>query len=229
MAFIYKIENNINHKVYIGETLNPEERWSRHLTDLRHNKHHSNKLQRAFNKYGENVFWFEVIAEVNNDTRYEDEKQYIQQYNSYNLGYNETTGGDNPGYEKKQKVVYCYDFNGNYLDEWYISGREASRILSIDQALLQKICVGQRKSAYDAQGRRLRFSYKLVDFLDTIESNYTGKKSINQYDLEGNLINIFECKGDAAEFLGLSRNSRGGLIRAIKNQEPYHGSIWKEN
>lgn len=32
MAYIYKIENNINHKVYIGKTehLNPLKRWGKH-------------------------------------------------------------------------------------------------------------------------------------------------------------------------------------------------------
>jgi predicted GIY-YIG superfamily endonuclease len=34
MAYIYKIENQINGKVYIGKTLDiPEHRWKEHLHD----------------------------------------------------------------------------------------------------------------------------------------------------------------------------------------------------
>lgn len=34
MAYIYKIENNINGKIYIGKTLNtPEQRWKEHVRD----------------------------------------------------------------------------------------------------------------------------------------------------------------------------------------------------
>lgn len=52
MAFIYSIYNTITMKYYIGETLHPQERWQRHLSDLISNKHHSHKLQASFNKYG---------------------------------------------------------------------------------------------------------------------------------------------------------------------------------
>ena len=171
MAYIYQIINKLTQKRYIGETLNAEERKERHFSDLRKNCHHSQKLQRAFNKYGKENFEFSIIAEVSDNERFKYEMYYINQYNSWHDGYNETSGGDNPGYEKLQKMVYCYSFDGEYLDEWYISGRAASRALLIDQGLIQKICVGLRKSAFDKNGRRLRFSYELKDKLEKIEFN----------------------------------------------------------
>jgi len=59
---IYKIKNIINNDCYIGSasyTFN--KRWNTHKHQLKNNKHHSIILQRAWNKYGENNFNFEII------------------------------------------------------------------------------------------------------------------------------------------------------------------------
>ncbi len=93
---IYKIENIWDGKVYIGESNNIEERWKTHKEDLNNNKHHSYKLQEAWNKDGEISFVFEIIKELDDNLNfialqdlllvYED--MYIKQYNSINDGYN---------------------------------------------------------------------------------------------------------------------------------------------
>lgn len=56
MYYIYKIENQINHKIYIGLTNNIARRRARHFTDLRYNKHDNSFLQKEFNIYGEDNF-----------------------------------------------------------------------------------------------------------------------------------------------------------------------------
>ncbi len=61
---IYKITNLTNKKFYIGSAVNFHHRKRVHLHDLRKNKHHSIYLQRAFNKYGEKNFVFELIAKT---------------------------------------------------------------------------------------------------------------------------------------------------------------------
>ena len=52
---IYSITNLINGKMYIGSTVNTNVRWLKHKRELLNGTHHSNKLQRAFNKYGVNI------------------------------------------------------------------------------------------------------------------------------------------------------------------------------
>lgn len=98
MIGIYKIVNKINNKVYIGESLDIERRWDEHKEDLNNNKHHSKKLQSAWNKYGEESFEFLIEKDLTNDTyinnfllelvllKYED--IYINKYNSVDEGYN---------------------------------------------------------------------------------------------------------------------------------------------
>jgi len=58
---IYKIENLITGDIYVGSSANLKNRYSRHLSDLIKNKHHSIILQRAFNKYGADNFSFILL------------------------------------------------------------------------------------------------------------------------------------------------------------------------
>lgn len=88
---IYLIKNIINNKVYIGSASNINKRWSRHKKDLVKGKHHSCLLQRAWDKYGEQNFKFEVIEEVSNPEHLLSYEQvYLDYYKSYhnNKGYN---------------------------------------------------------------------------------------------------------------------------------------------
>lgn len=66
---IYKITNKINGKIYIGSAVNFNMRKNCHLSDLRLNKHHSPKLQNAFNKHKEHNFKFEVLELVEDKTQ----------------------------------------------------------------------------------------------------------------------------------------------------------------
>lgn len=62
---IYIITNIGNGHKYIGSAINIKNRFKRHKKDLRHNRHHSQYLQRAWNRYGPENFKFEVLEPVN--------------------------------------------------------------------------------------------------------------------------------------------------------------------
>lgn len=47
MIGIYKILNTANNKVYIGSSININNRWAKHKALLRHNKHENPKLQNS--------------------------------------------------------------------------------------------------------------------------------------------------------------------------------------
>lgn len=58
---IYKIENQITKDIYIGSSVNLNNRKSRHFKDLENSKHHSIILQRAIDKYKIENFKFIII------------------------------------------------------------------------------------------------------------------------------------------------------------------------
>ena len=88
---IYRIGNTINNKSYIGSTWKSfRSRWQQHLSKLNLNKHHSKELQNAFNKYGTDCFFCEVLEIVESeDLLLERETFYIEKFDSYKNGYNE--------------------------------------------------------------------------------------------------------------------------------------------
>lgn len=96
MYYIYKIENLINHKIYIGLTNNLIRRRNRHFSDLRRKCHDNSFLQKEYNIYGEENFSFEKIYEgdISEKEISEKERYYIKLYDSYREGYNQNEGGN---------------------------------------------------------------------------------------------------------------------------------------
>lgn len=77
LSAIYFIENTINGKIYIGSAMDVPKRWAMHRYMLKHNKHHSILLQRAWNKYGEEAFDFGLLEIVAVDQLIEREQYFI--------------------------------------------------------------------------------------------------------------------------------------------------------
>jgi group I intron endonuclease len=88
MKGIYKITNVINGKVYIGQSQNLINRKNNHFYWLGRNEHHNEYLQKAYNKYGEENFIFEVLEE--SDDLYNRELHWVNEYGGVNskLNYN---------------------------------------------------------------------------------------------------------------------------------------------
>jgi group I intron endonuclease len=63
-AAIYAIRNKVDGKIYIGSSVRPAKRWNAHRSDLRKGRHHALRLQRAWDKYGEGCFSFEILENV---------------------------------------------------------------------------------------------------------------------------------------------------------------------
>lgn len=106
MGYIYKIENQLNHHVYIGQTSRTiQQRWQEHI-----NKEHEGctALQRAFRKYGISNFTIELLEECENDKLNEREIWWIEYYNSYYNGYNLTLGGEQGFKYNPEKIVQTY-------------------------------------------------------------------------------------------------------------------------
>ena len=107
MAYIYQIINQLNGKMYIGKTEYnpPERRWKQHVNESHKTRNRHRALYGAMHKYGEDNFSFIVLEETNNPN--EREQYYIQKFDTYHNGYNETLGGDGSAYLELPEQEIC--------------------------------------------------------------------------------------------------------------------------
>lgn len=113
MIGIYKIQNIVNGKIYIGQSRNIENRFQQHYTNKSHNLH----LTNAINKYTINNFVFTIEKEIdilNQDEIDYWEKYYINKYQSHldTKGYNKTLGGKNGNYIQQSKKLISNQLKG---------------------------------------------------------------------------------------------------------------------
>jgi hypothetical protein len=78
MAVIYRITNMANGKYYIGSAESFARREWQHRNDLKRGVHKNPRLQAAWNKYGADMFVFEVLEEVPaGESTFEWENKYL--------------------------------------------------------------------------------------------------------------------------------------------------------
>lgn len=93
---IYIIKNDINNKVYIGQSINIHKRIQEHFWKSECNKDvsYNSILHAAIRKYGKEHFYYEILEECNESLLDTLEKEYINKYNSISPnGYNILSGG----------------------------------------------------------------------------------------------------------------------------------------
>ena len=101
MIGIYKYQNKINGKIYIGQSIDIERRQYNHKSSAYNEKanDYNSQFHQAIRKYGLENFDFEIIAELTPEeytrqTLNQLEIFFIKYYDSFKNGYNATEGGD---------------------------------------------------------------------------------------------------------------------------------------
>jgi group I intron endonuclease len=98
---IYKITNCVNKKGYVGQTIREiPDRWREHKYRLRGHYHDNEHLQRAWDKYGENAFIFEVLEYCAIEDLGRREGYWIKRFKTdeREFGYNDKPPTENGGY-----------------------------------------------------------------------------------------------------------------------------------
>ena len=100
MGIIYCYTNLINNKRYIGQTINPEMRYSAHKSNYQNpkNSEYNSLLHKAFRKYGFENFKYEILVQDIDDINILNDLEiyYISKYNNQAPnGYNVEAGGKN--------------------------------------------------------------------------------------------------------------------------------------
>jgi len=178
MGVIYKVENTLNNKVYIGKTTrNIEIRWKEHLAC---SATKDNKFYRALRKYPPSVFKLSIIEKASNDELNNLETYWINQYDSFRNGYNSTMGGDGTLKTDYDKIYQLWD--------QYLTYDEIAKITGYPHTTIRHILNGyENYSTFDARSR-----------------NNPKRKSVKQYTLDGVFVQSYKSLSDAARTTGLS-------------------------
>lgn len=100
MGIIYCYTNTVNNKKYIGQTINPIQRYNAHKSSYQNinDKEYNSLLHRAFRKYGFDKFIYEILVQDIDDINILNELEiyYINKFNTQTPnGYNVEKGGKN--------------------------------------------------------------------------------------------------------------------------------------
>lgn len=102
MIAVYKVTCLSNGRFYIGSSVNIRKRWSGHKNFLRKGIHDNAHLQRAWDKYGEDQFKFEIVEECSTNVLLEREQFYIDSLNpEFNIA---PIAGSVLGYKHTEEV-----------------------------------------------------------------------------------------------------------------------------
>lgn len=119
MHYIYIIQNNINHKLYIGKSKHPKRRWSFHKREAL-KKQPALVINIAMKKYGSGNFIFQIIEELKEGVdANEAEEFWIQYFRSMDraIGYNISLGGNCAPRTEAWKKLMSEKFKGKIFHD----------------------------------------------------------------------------------------------------------------
>ena len=170
---IYKITNQVNEKVYIGQSNNIYKRWAEHKR-LGANGDKCSLLYKAIRKYGVDQFSFEIIEKCDESLLDDREQYYIRYYNSYvgwenSWGYNQSIGGkSNRGYHPTERTKNLWsqhrtgEGNGRALavvcdNQRFGTIKECAEFYGIEKTVMQRWLSKECSMPYNFVLKQLRF------------------------------------------------------------------------
>lgn len=191
---VYKITCEINNEFYIGSSVNLYMRWYVHLSELRRNKHHSQKLQDLYNKFGEKSLKISIVKEYDNCDRkqlYEYEKEFIERLSPT---INEVS------------VKECH-----VSDEWRKKISNTITELFKDKNNHPRYKSGKLYDVYNTVGDMVYHNMSIIDFANMTKGSYhTYNNMIRRYDGIG-------CTKDNSFAFVKSGMNYSDIIFAYKN------------
>ena len=192
MGLIY-MYTSPSGKSYVGQTRKTIE--ERRENDFGKGYDTCPVFYKAIQKYGGLTnFTCQILEYAENDRLNEREKYYIKKYNTQiPFGYNISEGGDiHPDVSKK---VYKFDLNQNLVAE-YNSLTEAAQKNHCSLSTISCVCHGKKRTA-------LNHYWSFTKDNNNFKKPTTGKKTVYQFDEQGNFIKEFESAVAANRYYNL--------------------------
>ena len=233
---VYCIENLVNGKKYIGQSIDIKLRWMQHKRDSIIVR--DTFLYNSIRKHGMKNFKFYILELCDECSLNDKEIYWIDYYNTYKNGYNMTLGGAglNSGQRKSKQnklpnnfillnssidevvPIVKLDTNFNTI-KIYNSVQECAREENVPATNISKTACGKHKTC---EGFVFMYLNDIINMtVDEIKNyrlkqrkacNYssshsTAKRKIKQLDENGELINIFNSINEASRYLNIDASS----------------------
>lgn len=212
---IYKIQNKNNKQIYIGQSINIYERFRKHkqIPD-------NFNIHKAMKEEGIDNFTFEIIEECPQELLNEREKYWVSYYDSYNNGYNMTTGGAGAPMSNNKKVKQ-YDLQGNYI-KTFLSEREAAQELQTDARYISNCCLHKNNTILNYQ---FCFEGDETSIKINPKTNPGAEKiPVLKYNLQGKFICNYNSIKEAAKE---HHNDEKGIAECCRKQAySCQGFLW---
>ncbi len=243
---IYTITCLINNKIYVGKTNNIYTREDDHFQSLRNNTHHNYHLQKAFNKYGEDNFVYEILIECDENILYSEEHYWCNMLNAHNrkFGYNirPTHPEGRCGVSENTKILIANAFkkpiivlskDGIFIDKCE-SLEETCKKFNVGSSTVSK-SINNKSKTYEKfvfvleKDYDRSKDYKIIPKIK-IYNRYT--RTILMYDLNNVLLREFVSMTDAAKYINSEIYTLWRILNKRKGRktEPkyeFKGYIWK--
>lgn len=208
---IYKL--SYDNLIYVGQSIDIEQRLLTHNRNLRFNRHHNYKMQEIYNttkKFPVSSIIEECVKEALNSR----EVFWIDNLNSFFNGLNLTKGGDSSEYLNTGD-----HFNALFDEEVYIE--ILSQLANTD--LINRVIadnLGVHKRVVDSISCMSNHKYLLTKFPELYLKMISRRKPVRQIKApDGNVYDIKYGTGNAfAKLHGLDGNSLNSVMRgALKS------------
>lgn len=204
---IYKLEFKNCAKVYIGQSINIEDRYEAHITSMKKGSH-TKKLQEAFNSYGYPSLFLEKLCK-RSDLDVE-EAYFVKKYNSISEGFNYSkvlTSNLAGSKFSKDQVLQVFDL---LVDSTH-THLEISKIAGTSLALVNSISSGQSHS-YLSETYPERYTYLMNSVGLRSTAKYRGIVYPRIQSPTGEVFTVTNVSAFAREH-GLHRSNLNQVLR----------------
>ncbi len=175
---IYKITCTGNGKFYVGSTVHFYGRWLKHIREMIRGIHDNAKMLRAWQKYGSDVFTFEVVEFCEKDDLISREQYYLD---TYEPTLNIATSAEKAWLGRKHSEETLAKMSvaqkgRTFSDETLKKMSESRKGCVTPPEILQKMNEAKRKNRLDRIAREGGTSkYPLLNDSEWLREQYHGK------------------------------------------------------
>lgn len=213
MSVIYEFINNINQKIYIGQTIDYKQRIRTHKFNLNQNK--NTPFYNALKKYGWENFSINIIEECEENQLNEKEVYWIEEKKSlYPSGYNLLKGGNQAKHNSITKEKISNTRKGIKFSKSHIENLKKSHIgYLMPEEQKRKISQSNKAKIVSEETKR------------KLKYQQPHRREVGKFDIKGNLIIKYDSIMDAS----IDLNCSPGNISECCNGKRKMNKILKGN